>query len=141
MDAFDQHFWNDEDQAHCQNDHGRSYRFPTLNCALAGAFGPVRCAELGRLARRERFGPDTLRNALGHWIGVSAYLGPEILRSQRAACRNVGSALAHALIEGLRLCVGRYAEEVLQQLAAAPVGLQRLAVITELLVAEHQAPI
>src|SRR6202166_5198748 len=66
---------------------------------------------------------------------------PKCTRSQRAPDRGVGCALAHAVIEGLRLCVGRYAEEARQQLAAAPVGLQRLAVISELLVAEHQAPI
>src|SRR6202051_2726251 len=66
---------------------------------------------------------------------------PKCTRSQRAPDRGVGCARAHAVIEGLRLCVGRYAEEARQQLAAAPVGLQRLAVISELLVAEHQAPI
>src|ERR1700676_5461145 len=66
---------------------------------------------------------------------------PRWTRSQRAPDRDVGCALAHTVIEGLRLCVGRYAEEARQQLAAAPVGLQRLAVISELLVAEHQAPI
>src|ERR1700680_1801202 len=68
---------------------------------------------------------------------IAAY----VQASQRASGRGVGCALAHAVIEGLRLCVGRYAEEARQQLAAAPVGLQRLAVIPELLVAEHQAPI
>jgi hypothetical protein len=62
-------------------------------------------------------------------------------RSQRAADRGGGSAFAHAVIKCLRLFVGWYAEKVLQQLAAAPVGLQRLAVISELLVAEHQASI
>src|SRR5882757_11029549 len=62
-------------------------------------------------------------------------------RSQRASDRGIDRALAHAVIEGLRLGVGRYAEEARQQLAAAPIGLQRLAVISELLVAEHQAPI
>src|SRR5271156_1735700 len=62
-------------------------------------------------------------------------------RSQPASDRGVGCALAHAVIQGLRLGVGRYAEEARQQLAAAPVGLQRLAVVSELLVAEHQAPI
>src|ERR1700688_1633415 len=66
---------------------------------------------------------------------------PKCTRSQRAPDRGVGCALAHAVIEGLRLCVGRYAEEARQQLAAAPVGLQRVAMISELLVAEHQAPI
>src|SRR5258708_14504424 len=66
---------------------------------------------------------------------------PKCARSQRAPDRDIGCALAHAVIEGLRLGVGRYAEEPRQQLAAAPVGLQRLAVISELLVAEHQAPI
>jgi hypothetical protein len=35
-------------------------------------------------------------------------------RSQRASDRGVGCALAHAVIEGLRLCVGRYAEEARQ---------------------------
>src|ERR1700688_2981912 len=60
---------------------------------------------------------------------------------QRASGRGVGCALTHAVKEGLCLCVRRYAEEARQQLAAAPVGLQRLAVISELLVAEHQAPI
>src|SRR6202166_24071 len=60
---------------------------------------------------------------------------------QRASGRGVGCAFAHAVIERLRLCVGWYAEEARQQLAAAPVGVQRLAVISELLVAEHQAPI
>jgi hypothetical protein len=60
---------------------------------------------------------------------------------RRAPDRDVGSAFAHAVIECLRLFVGWYAENVLQQLAAAPVGLQRLAVISELLVAEHQASI
>src|ERR1700688_382882 len=60
---------------------------------------------------------------------------------QRASGRGVGCALTHAVKEGLCLCVGRYAEEARQQLAAAPVGLKRLAVISELLVAEHQAPI
>src|SRR5271167_2563270 len=62
-------------------------------------------------------------------------------RSQHASDLDVGCVLAHAVIEGLRLCVGRYAEKARQQLAAAPVGLQRLAVISELLVTEHQAPI
>src|SRR5882672_4199695 len=62
-------------------------------------------------------------------------------RSQRAPDRGVRCALAHAVIEGLRLGVGRYAEEARQQLAAASVGHQRLTVISELLVAEHQAPI
>src|SRR5258708_9197631 len=62
-------------------------------------------------------------------------------RSQRAPDRGAGCPLAHAVIEGLRLCVGRYAEEARQQFAAAPVGLQRCAVISEFLVAEHQAPI
>src|SRR5271156_3436760 len=62
-------------------------------------------------------------------------------RSQPASDRGVGCALAHAVIQGLRLGVGRYAEEARQQLAAAPVGLQRLAVISELMVAEHQATI
>src|SRR5258708_8479556 len=66
---------------------------------------------------------------------------PKCTRSQRAPGRDAGCPLAHAVKEGLRLCVGRYAEEARQQLAAAPVGLQRLAVISELLVAEHQAPI
>src|SRR6266436_4422381 len=66
---------------------------------------------------------------------------PRCTRSQRAPDRGVGCAFAHAVIESLRLCVGRYAEEARQQLAAAPVGLQRLAVISELLVAAHQAPI
>src|ERR1700675_996379 len=66
---------------------------------------------------------------------------PKCARSRRAPERGVGRALAHAVIEGLRLGVGRYAEEARQQLAAAPVDLQRLAVISELLVAEHQAPI
>src|SRR5882724_891734 len=56
-------------------------------------------------------------------------------------CVRAHSPLAHAVIEGLGLGVGRYAKEARQQLAAAPVGLQRLAVISELLVAEHQAPI
>src|SRR5271170_7691798 len=72
---------------------------------------------------------------------MAASPGPKCARSQRAPDRGVGGALAHAVIEGLRLCVGRYAEEARQQFAAAPVGLQRLAVISELLVAEHQAPI
>jgi hypothetical protein len=45
------------------------------------------------------------------------------------------------VIWGLRLGVGRHAEEARQQLAAAPVGLQRFAVISGLAVAEHQAPI
>src|ERR1700683_5217843 len=66
---------------------------------------------------------------------------PKLTRSQPASGRGVGCALAHAVIEGLRLCVGRYAEEARQQLAATPVGLQRLAVISELLVAVHHAPI
>src|SRR5882724_8241008 len=66
---------------------------------------------------------------------------PTCARSQRAHERGVGCTLAHAVIEGLGLGVGRYAEETRQQLAAAPVDLQRLAVISELLVAEHQAPI
>src|SRR5258708_28072685 len=66
---------------------------------------------------------------------------PKCTRSQPARDRVAGCALAHAVIEGLRLGVGRYAEEARQQLAAAPVGVQRLAVISELLVAEHQAPI
>src|SRR6266704_5220001 len=66
---------------------------------------------------------------------------PKCTRSQPASGRGVGCALAHAVKEGLRLGVGRYAEEARQQLAAAPVGLQRIAVISELLVAEHQAPI
>src|SRR5260221_10318444 len=65
----------------------------------------------------------------------------ECARSQRASGRGIGRALAHAVIEGLRLGVGRYAEEARQQLAAAPVDLQRLAVISELPVAKHQAPI
>src|SRR5258708_25686821 len=63
------------------------------------------------------------------------------VRSQPASHRGVGRALAHAVIESLRLGVGWYAEEARQQLAAAPVGLQRLAVISELQMAEHQAPI
>src|SRR5258708_12236407 len=62
-------------------------------------------------------------------------------RSQRAPDRGAGCPLAHAVIEGLRLCVGRYAEEARQQFAAAPVGVQRLAVISHLLVAHHQPPI
>ena len=62
-------------------------------------------------------------------------------RSQRASGRGAGCPLAYAVIEGLRLCVGRYTEEARQQLAAAPVGMQRVAVISELLVAEHQAPV
>src|SRR5260370_27078126 len=66
---------------------------------------------------------------------------PKCTRSQPAPGRDAGCPLAHAVKDGLRLCVGRYAEEARQQLAAAPVGLQRLAVISELLVAEHQAPI
>src|SRR5258706_1927084 len=66
---------------------------------------------------------------------------PKCTRSQRARGRVAGCALAHAVIEGLGLGVGRYAEETRQQLAAAPVGVQRLAVISKLLVAEHQAPI
>jgi hypothetical protein len=45
------------------------------------------------------------------------------------------------VIEGLRLCIGRYAEEAREQLATAPVGLERFAVVSEFLVAEHQAPI
>jgi hypothetical protein len=61
--------------------------------------------------------------------------------SQRASDRGVGCALAHAVIERLRLCIGRNAEEARQQLAAAPVGQQRLAVISELVMAEHQSPI
>src|ERR1700688_3120727 len=72
---------------------------------------------------------------------MAAPLRPKCPRSRRASDRGVGCALAHAVIEGLRLGVGRYAEEAREQLAAAPVGLQRLAVISELLVAEHQAPI
>src|ERR1700719_4686198 len=60
---------------------------------------------------------------------------------QRASGRGVGCALTHAVKERLRLCVGRYAEEARQQLAAAPVGVQRIAVISERLMAEHQAPI
>src|ERR1700731_3367875 len=67
--------------------------------------------------------------------------GSVTARSQPAPDRGAGCALAHAVKEGLRLCVGWYAEEARQQLAAAPIGLQRLAVISELLVAEHQAPI
>src|SRR6267378_2335092 len=67
--------------------------------------------------------------------------GSVTAHSQPARDRVAGCALAHAVIEGLRLGVGRYAEEPRQQLAAAPVGVQRLAVIAELLVAEHQAPI
>src|SRR5258708_2479182 len=63
------------------------------------------------------------------------------VRSQPASHRGVGRALAHAVIESLRLGVGWYAEEARQQVAAAPVGLQRLAVISELQMAEHQAPI
>src|SRR5882757_9565793 len=66
---------------------------------------------------------------------------PKCTRSQRAPDRGVGRTLAHAVKEGLCLGVGRYAEEARQQLAAAPVGLQGLAVISELVVAEHQAPI
>src|ERR1700688_3703227 len=66
---------------------------------------------------------------------------PKCTRSQRAPDRGVGCALAHAVIEGLRLCVGRYAEEARQQLVAAPVGLQRLAMVSEFLVAAHQPPI
>src|SRR5260370_6978653 len=66
---------------------------------------------------------------------------PKCTRSQPAPGRDAGCPLAHAVKEGLRLGVGRYAEEARQQLAAAPVGVQRLAVISELLVAEHQAPI
>src|SRR5882762_5982316 len=66
---------------------------------------------------------------------------PDSTRSQRASRRGVSGALAHTVKQGLRLCVGRYAEEARQQLAAAPVGLQRFAMISELLVAEHQAPI
>src|SRR3984957_19144045 len=71
---------------------------------------------------------------------MAALPQPKCTRSQRASNRGVG-CIAHAVIEGLRLCVGRYAEEARQQLAAASVGVQRLAVISELLVAEHQAPI
>src|ERR1700733_15803865 len=60
---------------------------------------------------------------------------------RRGLSARAHGALAHAVIEGLRLCVGRYAEEARQHLPAASVGLQRLAVISEFLVAEHQAPI
>src|SRR6267143_1193690 len=67
--------------------------------------------------------------------------GSVTAHSQPAPDRGAGCPLEHAVIEGLRLCVGRYAEEARQQLAAAPIGVQRLAVISELLVAEHQAPI
>src|ERR1700722_11330819 len=61
--------------------------------------------------------------------------------SQLASRHSVGCALAHAMIERLCLGVGRDTEEACQQLAAAPVGLQRFAVISELLVAKHQAAI
>src|ERR1700730_5009797 len=67
--------------------------------------------------------------------------GSVTARSQPAPDRGAGCALAHAVKESLRLCVGRYAEEARQQLAAAPVGLQRLAMISEFLVAAHQPPI
>src|ERR1700676_13912 len=72
---------------------------------------------------------------------MAASLRPKWTRSQRASDRSVGCALAHAVKEGLRLGIGRYAEEARQQLAAAPVGVQCLTVISEFLVAEHQAPI
>jgi hypothetical protein len=45
------------------------------------------------------------------------------------------------VIDACVLALERYAEEASQQLATAPVGLQRLAVISEFLMAEHQAPI
>src|ERR1700722_2289427 len=82
--------------------------------------------------------------SLPRWVregGRSASSRPTCTRSQRAPGQAVGCALTHAVIEGLRLGVGRDAEEARQQLAAASVGLQRLAVIPELLVAEHKAPI
>src|SRR5260221_13915933 len=66
---------------------------------------------------------------------------PKRPRSLGASDQAVGCVLTHAVIEGLRLGVGWYAKEARQQLAAAPVGVQRLAVISELLVAKHQAPI
>src|SRR5260370_34589650 len=64
---------------------------------------------------------------------------PKCTRSQPAPGRDAGCPLAHAVKDGLRLCVGRYVEEARQQLAAAPLGVQRRAGISELLVVEHQA--
>jgi hypothetical protein len=45
-------------------------------------------------------------------------------RSQPDPDRGADRPLAHAVIEGLRLCVGRYAEETRQQLARGAHGYQ-----------------
>src|SRR5579859_2821245 len=106
---------------------------------------PLRERQLPRRCR-----PDSARSRAEKrtsWLSpclkrrMAASPRPKCTGSQPAPDEGAGCALAHAVIEGLRLCVGRDAEEARQQLAAAPVGLQRLAVISELLVAEHQAPI
>src|SRR6202043_841035 len=99
---------------------------------------PLSCRPDSARSRREKR-TSCLSPRLNRRMSVSPW--PKRRRSQGASDQAVGCALAHAVIEGLRLGVGWYAEEARQQLAAAPVDLQRLAVISEFLVAEHQAPI